>query len=449
MKSPTIRLVAGLAFTLLVIGGYAFFTLRSVRRMREVQTSIVDRNRMGSLQLIRIQNELNALGLSLRDMLDESDRYALDAWGPPLKRVRENLDDAIAREARLSAGIRAPRQTAYLSASLADFWRASDTALERARLGEKRQALELVRHTLQPRLEALSALTARLLVGNNDEESRAAGQVRVLYAEIERNAYVLLGLSLALIALTSAGLIRSNRQLFSQLSTLAEQRRELARQLISTQESTFRAISRDLHDEFGQILTALGAMLRRAQAQAPDSAFREQTQEASVVVQATLEKIRSLSQALQPVILEEQGLVPAIAWHVGEFERHTGIAVRYADPGRDVVMAPLQAIHVYRVLQEGLNNVARHAEVMEVAVRLEARDGGLELTIADDGRGMAGGKRDGVGLAGMRERAGLLGGSLTVAPVDAAGKGTRVVLRVPLRETPAASLPEERHGAQL
>ena len=226
MKSPTIPLVAGLAFTLLVIGGYAFYTLRSVGRMREVQTSIVDRNRMGSLQLIRIQNELNSLGLSMRDMLDESQRYPLEAWAAPLSRVRENLDDAIAREALLSQGIRSPQQTAFLTASFADFWRNCDTAISLARRGERPKALDMVRGTLQPRLEALSSLTARLLVSNNEEESKAGGQVRALYAEIERNAYLLLGLSLAMILLTSTGLIRSNRQLFAQLSTLAEQRRE-------------------------------------------------------------------------------------------------------------------------------------------------------------------------------------------------------------------------------
>ena len=251
MKSPTIPLVTGLAFTLLVIGGYAFYTLRSVGRMREVQTSIVDRNRLGSLQLIRIQNELNSLGLAMRDMLDESQRYPLEAWVAPLARVRENLDDAITREAQLAQGIRSPQQASYLTNAFADFWRACDMAIGLARGGERPKALAMVRGTLQPRLEALSSLTARLLVSNHEEESKAGEKVRALYAEIERNAYLLLGLSVAMILLTSTGLIRSNRRLFAQLSTLAEQRRGLAQQLIATQESTFRAISRDLHDEFG------------------------------------------------------------------------------------------------------------------------------------------------------------------------------------------------------
>jgi signal transduction histidine kinase len=452
MKSPTIPLVAGLAFTLLVIGGYAFYTLRSVGRMREVQTSIVDRNRMGSLQLIRIQNELNSLGLSMRDMLDESQGYPLEAWAAPLSRVRENLEDAIAREAGLSRR----SSQAILTAAFADFWRSSDAAIALARQGERTKALEMVRGTLQPRLEALSSQTARLLVSNNEEESKAGEQVRELYAEIERSAYLLLAVSLALILLTSVGLIRSNRRLFAQLSTLAEQRRELAQQLISTQESTFRAISRDLHDEFGQILTALGAVLRRAQKHAPDSTFHE----ASVVVQGTLEKIRSLSQSLQPVILDEQGLVAAVAWHIAGFERHTGISVKYRGPegATEVDLPAMKAVHVFRILQEAMNNAAKHAGVTELEVRLECRavprvnagpgiKGVLSLSVIDEGRGLTATRSDGVGLAGMRERAALLGGTLTIEPALASGRGTCVSVQIPLAVEPAVETEVSSHGS--
>src|SRR5262245_46092425 len=122
MKSPTPRLVAGLVFTLLVIGAYATYTLGSVNRMRKVQTDIVDRNRRGSLQLIRIQNDLNSLALSMRDMLDNPDHYPLSAWKAPLARIRQNLDDAIARAAP---------NNQYLRTSFDEFWRALDGMFEK------------------------------------------------------------------------------------------------------------------------------------------------------------------------------------------------------------------------------------------------------------------------------------------------------------------------------
>lgn len=441
MKSPTSRLVAGLAFTLLVISAYAFYSLRSVWQLRDMQTRVVDRNRQASLQLLRIQSEVNTLGLTVREMLDETPDYPLEAWQAPLARVRENLDDAIRREAMLSRGLRSPQQSAYLAATFAEFWRAADEALAAARRGDRRRALTLVRDSLQPGLAAVNSVTARWLVDSNDEQARASEQVRSLFGEIERNAYVFLALSLGLIVLTSAGLIRSNRVLFTQLTALAEQRSELARQLIATQESTFRSISRDLHDEFGQILTALGALLRRAQKHAPDSAFHQQTQEASTIVQGTLERIRVLSQSLQPVILEEQGLVPAVQWHLEGFERHTGIHVLYRGPASPVEVSRSQSIHVFRILQEALNNVARHAQVAEVEVALQVQAAMLTLTVSDQGTGVRENAPHGLGLAAMRERAGLIGGTLSVSSTEARGGGTVVTLAAPL--SPASSPNEE------
>jgi signal transduction histidine kinase len=437
MRSQTLRLVAGLLFTLLVISAYAAFTLRSVRQMRETQTGIVERNRLASLQLIRIQNDLNSVALSMRDILDNPDRYPVSAWRAPLARARQNLEDAIAREAALSQVRRTAQQQTFLQSSFAEFWRTSDEMFAFASAGDEPKARAMVRNTLQARQEGLTALTARLLIENSEQESRAGAQVIEIFAQIERNAYIFLGLSIALVGLTSASLIQSNRKVFAQVSALAEQRRELAQQLISTQESTFRAISRDLHDEFGQVLTALGAMLRRADRFAPENAFRVQVQEATEIVQHTLEKIRSLSQSLQPVILEEQGLLAAVEWHLSVFERHTGITVHYAPPDTVAAIPSHLAIHVFRILQEALSNVARHAQVEEVKVILTLAGEELNLTVEDQGRGVPDPPRLGVGLSAMRERAELIGGALTIGKAGANG-GTAVRLRMPLVKETAA-----------
>ena len=166
-------------------------------------------------------------------------------------------------------------------------------------------------------------------------------------------------------------------------------------------------------------------------------------------MQATLEKIRSLSQSLQPVILTEQGLVAAVAWHLAGFEKHTGIAVQYNGPESDVSLPPLMAVHVFRILQEAVNNVARHAAVRELEVRLETTDGLLRMTITDEGRGLVDKKSDGMGLVGMRERAALLGGTLTVTPVHPTGRGTRVSLELPLLPAESMTLhtEEQQYGS--
>ncbi|MBI2686008.1 MAG: sensor histidine kinase [Acidobacteria bacterium] len=433
MRSPTGRLVAGVLFTLVVIAAYAAYTLNSVRRMREVQAGTIDQNRKGALQLIRIQGDLNALALAMRDMLDNLDGYPLTAWSGQFDRIHGNLDDAIRVESTLSGAGRDPRQTAYLLSSFSQFWDAVEHMTKLAQSRQEREARELIRESLLPRQEALSALTARLLVRNNEAEQRAAQEILEIYDGIERNAYWFLALSVAMVLAVGITVIRSNRALFDQVTELSNQRRELARQLIATQEATLRAISRDLHDEFGQILTAVGAMLKRADRLAP-AEFKEQVRETSTVVQEALEKIRGLSQSLQPVILEEQGLAAAIEWYVSVFQRQNGIIVRYQSPESLPDVEPSAAIHVFRILQEALNNVARHTRVREVTVQLQNGPAGLVLAVQDAGGGIPVSFKPGIGLAGMRERAALVGGKLDIG--TAPPSGTRIALTLPLAAAP-------------
>ena len=120
-----------------------------------------------------------------------------------------------------------------------------------------------------------------------------------IYDRVQRQVYVFLAATLLAILLNGLSLIRWNRRLFARLAELSERRSELAQKLIATQESTLRYISRELHDEFGQILTAIGSMLRRAGTHAPEgSSLRADLQEVLQIVQTTLESVRSLSQAL-------------------------------------------------------------------------------------------------------------------------------------------------------
>ena len=133
------------------------------------------------------------------------------------------------------------------------------------------------------------------------------------------------------------------------------------------------------------------------------------------------------------VILEEQGLLAAIEWHLPVFERQTGIRVDYQRQSARAGIHAESAIHVFRILQESLNNVARHANVEEVRVTLDEDESWFTLAVEDRGRGMGAAPRPGVGLTAMRERAALINGTLEIAPGREGG--TRVFLRVP-REVP-------------
>lgn len=424
----SVRLAAGALVSLAVVGAFAGYTLYAVTRMRQVQVEIVERNRKDSLQLIRIQSDLNALGLAMRDMLDKLDGYPVQAWSSQFQRIRGNLDDAFSKEALLLAGNRSMEQTGFLVSSFRSFWEASDAMFAQASAGDDAKARLLIRDTLLPRQEALTSLVARLLVQNNEQEQQAVEQIGGIYRGIERNAYLFLFASILLIGTLSWVLIRENRANFQKLAALSDERRELAQQLISTQESAFRAISRDLHDEFGQILTALGSMLQRAGRFAPSDEFKQQLQETSEIVQETLERVRGLSQSLQPVILDELGLQGAVPWHLSTFERQTGIQVHYEQSAPFHEFEPSRAIHIFRILQESLNNVARHAQVNEVFVRSGSSDDHTTLEVEDRGVGLPETRRNGIGLAAMRERAEILNASISISRRSEGGTLLRLVV---------------------
>jgi signal transduction histidine kinase len=428
--SATAGLLLGLAITLGAVVAYSWYITRQIAGLRQLQTSITERNRKDSLQLLRIQNNLNEIALGMRDMLDNVEPYPLTAFWAQFQRMRADLDDAIHREQELAVANRTPEQRQYLEASVSQFWNAMDRIFDLARDGKDAEARVQIRLSLQARQAALSTAVARLLVGNNESEQQAAQRVTDIYDRVQSQAYVFLLATLAAIVVTSVLLIRSNRELFRQLGTLSEQRSDLAQKLISTQESTLSYVSRELHDEFGQILTALGAMLTRAAKRNPDAELNESLREIRDVAQSALDRTRTLSQALHPVMLDEAGLEQSLDWYLPTVERQTGVAISYEKSGTPFEVPRSAGVHIYRVVQEALNNVKRHSGAQRAWVRLRFLLDALEVEIEDHGRGLviSNGSR-GIGLVGMRERAQLIGAELRFT--QPAEGGTIVRLRVP------------------
>jgi signal transduction histidine kinase len=384
---------------------------------------------------------LNQLGLAMRDMLDGGEPYPLTAWSSQFDRIRTDLDEALERQGEVAFARQTPEQRQYLASQLAQFWDAANRIFELARTGQEDEARAQIRLSLQERQAALSTAVARLLVQNNASEEQTAQQVQDIYGRVQRQVYWFLAATLAAIVATSLYLIHSNRRLFAQLAALSDERRELAQRLIATRESTLREISRELHDEFGQILTAIGSMLGRAGKHAPEgSELRADLREIREIAQAALDNVRGLSQTLHPSILEELGLESTVDWYLSTVKKQLGIDVTYERAGAAVPIDATTGIHVYRVLQEALSNVARHSGADRASVRLHVEPRSLTLEVEDHGRGfgVAAGPPSrgsveasrGLGLVAMRERAELVNGSIEF--LTPPGGGTVVRLKVPL-----------------
>jgi signal transduction histidine kinase len=421
----------GLIITLAAVVAYSAYITWQITGLRKLQSQLIDRNRKDSLQLLRIQNDLNALAVAMRDMIDNDEPYPLTAWQAQFQRIRIDLDDAMHIEAGLASTSRTPEQSISLNSSLAQFWDAVDRVFSLAGADREKEARQQIQLSLQARQEALSTTVARLLVQNSESEEQAAQRVIQIYDRVQRQVFVFLAATLAAILLTGFSMIRWNRRLFARMAELSDRRSELAQKLIAAQESTLRYISRELHDEFGQILTAMGAMLGRAGAHAPEgSSLRSDLQEVRQIAQETLDRVRSLSQALHPVMLDEAGLEGTLDWYIPTVERQTGIAISYEKQGKPFPVESSAAVQIYRILQEALNNVARHSDATQAWVRLRFTPSVLELEVEDHGAGFNGQPaKHGIGLVAMRERSELMGGRIVFStPTDG---GTVVHVKVP------------------
>jgi PAS domain S-box-containing protein len=220
------------------------------------------------------------------------------------------------------------------------------------------------------------------------------------------------------------------------LKKAQDQLRKLSASMMSSQEKERMAIARELHDELGQLLTALRIdlvwiweRLKRLDAVAAERALTM-----CELIDRTIDEVRGMSIRLRPGVLDDLGLIPALDWYTSDFEKRTGTACTFWHEGVDKVSDVL-ATAVYRVAQEALTNVARHADARHVEVSIRREDGFLALSVVDDGKGFHAqdvSDSEGLGVAGMRERAGLLNGFLEIQ--SESGKGTRVDFRVPIHD---------------
>jgi len=218
------------------------------------------------------------------------------------------------------------------------------------------------------------------------------------------------------------------------VKTAQNQLRRLSAGIMANQEKERSALARELHDELGQVLTALRMdsvwLQRHLKNSAPQAAERALTM--CSLIDMTIQEVRSMAFRLRPGVLDHLGLVDALEWYTSDFERRTGITCVFEHPQAPVI-SETAATAAYRITQEALTNVARHSGAERVDVQLRKQEGALALAVIDDGCGFDAtglALTEGLGIAGMRERAALAGGDLDV--VSRPGAGVRVELRVPL-----------------
>jgi len=231
-----------------------------------------------------------------------------------------------------------------------------------------------------------------------------------------------------------AALAICNAQLFERTKKQAGELRDLARHLESVRELERTRIAREIHDELGQTLTALKMDVAwlRSRSSEDQVPVQDRAQAMLKLIDTTMDTVRKISTTLRPAILDDFGLFAAMQWQAQDFESRTGIQCRLSLPVEEAELDQQHATGIFRIFQETLTNIMRHANATAVNISLRNETEGLTLEVGDKGRGITESEIYDVkslGLLGMRERALLLGGEFSIRGIK--GKGTTVKVRIP------------------
>lgn len=274
----------------------------------------------------------------------------------------------------------------------------------------------LVEERTQSLLQANEALRAQI-----QERLRAEEALKAAHADLEQKVEQ----RTTELAQANEGL----RQSREQLRALAEHQ-----QFVREEERT--RIAREIHDELGQALTGLKMDLAWLANRLPDmkgtAALREKASAMAEAITHTIEQVREISSDLRPGVLDQLGLVAAIEWQAHAFHKRSGVACRFQPPDKELAVDQARSTALFRMLQEALTNVARHADATQVTIRLAQEPHEIRMDIEDNGAGISQASQASprsFGIMGMRERALALGGTLHIE--GTAGKGTTVRVRVP------------------
>lgn len=216
-----------------------------------------------------------------------------------------------------------------------------------------------------------------------------------------------------------------------------EEIRQLTNHLQNIREEERSHIAREIHDELGQQLTVLkmDVLGLNKKLSGADGAAKEKVRDIIQLLDATVRSVRRISSELRPSLLYNLGLVAAIEWHLKEFQKRSGLIIGFNEPAEELTIPDAAKNGLFRILQESLTNISRHANATKVNVSLERRDKQLILTIEDDGQGFDTDKlteKPTLGILGMKERCQMMGGSFSIR--SAPGKGTTVMVAVPCNE---------------
>ena len=388
-----------------------------------------------------IRSQVYLSGTYVRDYLLEPESTRADSYRASLQQVRRQMETALASY----AGQLNPQEAQHYAAlknELDHYWTVLDPIFQWDAAERRKTGYEFLRDEVFPRRQNMLAMADRAAALNEQQLNAANDQVGGLLAEFETRIAITLIIGLALglgmAAFSMRRILRLEDQAHAQYLEVAEARgqlKDLSTRLVQAQESERRALSRELHDEVGQALSAVLIELRNLGAglgARADEQTRGQVEVIKGLVENTVRVVRNMALLLRPSMLDDLGLVPALRWQAREVSKRTSMDVSVAAETSSDDYPDAYKTCIYRVVQEALNNCSRHSEAHTVRIRVEEKSGRLMLSIQDDGKGFDFKQNKGMGLLGIQERVANLGGTCQVH--SALGGGTLLQVELPFHQ---------------
>lgn len=426
-------LLTGFGGLLAIIALLGIGALREARRIYADSEALhAVRNREAQL-LADLRADILRSGIVMRDYLLDISLIAAPAYREQLRELRNSTDRIIEELAKVPHPSGDGRLK-ELSRAVEEYMDVFDPVFEWTPKQKLAMSSIFLRTEVLPRRRAVAELTDQIRKASEESLRIDEARVRESHRQLRWLLARLTGLGLAL-GVVVAGLSiwrisHLEKQAALHLAKIERGERELrnlSHQLVRVQEEERKRISRELHDEVGQMLTALRLLLNR-------EATPEQVEEARHLTEQSLKTVREIAMRLRPSMLDDLGLGAAVEWLAREVSRRAGVPIHVEIDGALQHLPDGHRTAIFRIVQEALTNCVRHAGASNIRVLLHGSKEAFTLLVQDDGVGFEPGAVEtaGLGILGMKERAAELGGDIEW--ISKPGKGTQVRLWLPLAQ---------------
>ena len=446
LANSRLVLAAGFGGLLLLMTFAEIDGIQTLGRIERSNDDIREDFLLRTRVLERIRSDVYVSGTYVRDYLLEGETGKAEGHRDSLRQTRSDMDAQLTRY-RLLLNAQEMQPFEGLTRELSAYWKVLEPVFQWSPAQRRSSGYFFLRDEVFPRRIAMLRIADQ--IGQLNEAQLSSGKVREeqTFAHFRRNLTATIGLTIGLGILLAVFVTRRILTLeketearYREISTARAELQQLSARLVAAQEDERRSISRELHDQVGQALS--GALVEMANLSTAIRArdvvgVEAKADEIKRLVEESISVVRNMALLLRPSMLDDLGLVPALKWQAREISKRTTARVKVAAGQVSEDLPEEYKTCIYRIVQEALHNSVQHAGAANVRVTIQEEPAGILLSIQDDGKGFNAGLERGMGLLGMEERVGNLGGNLSIDSEPGHGTVLRVVLPPARQGTPA------------